>query len=47
VEAYAKPHKEFKLYWVTDFPLFEYDEESNRWVAASSIYFAQNLKILK
>jgi aspartyl-tRNA synthetase len=24
---------EFKLLWVTDFPLFEYDEESNRWVA--------------
>ncbi len=25
--------KEFKLLWVTDFPLFEYDEEGNRWVA--------------
>lgn len=24
---------EFKLLWVLDFPLFEYDEESNRWVA--------------
>jgi aspartyl-tRNA synthetase len=24
---------EFKLLWVTDFPLFEYDEEDNRWVA--------------
>ncbi len=24
---------EFKLLWVTDFPLFEYDEEGNRWVA--------------
>ena len=24
---------EFKLLWVVDFPLFEYDEESNRWVA--------------
>ena len=24
---------EFKLLWVTDFPLFEYDEEENRWVA--------------
>jgi aspartyl-tRNA synthetase len=25
--------QEFKLLWVTDFPLFEYDEEGNRWVA--------------
>lgn len=25
--------EEYKLLWVTDFPLFEYDEESNRWVA--------------
>jgi len=25
--------EEFKLLWVTDFPLFEYDEEGNRWVA--------------
>ncbi|MEO6819994.1 MAG: aspartate--tRNA ligase [Ginsengibacter sp.] len=24
---------EFKLLWVTDFPLFEYDSEGNRWVA--------------
>ncbi|NMA04248.1 MAG: Asp-tRNA(Asn)/Glu-tRNA(Gln) amidotransferase GatCAB subunit C, partial [Clostridiales bacterium] len=24
---------EFKLVWVTDFPLFEYDEEENRYVA--------------
>lgn len=24
---------EYKLLWVTDFPLFEYDEDSNRWVA--------------
>ena len=24
---------QYKLLWVTDFPLFEYDEESNRWVA--------------
>ena len=24
---------EFKLLWVSDFPLFEYDEEGNRWVA--------------
>ena len=27
-------HKDdFKLLWVLDFPLFEYDEEGNRWVA--------------
>ncbi len=25
--------EEFKLLWVTDFPLFEYDDENNRWVA--------------
>ena len=25
--------EEYKLLWVTDFPLFEYDEEGNRWVA--------------
>jgi aspartyl-tRNA synthetase len=25
--------EEFKLLWVTDFPLFEYDEVGNRWVA--------------
>ena len=25
--------EEFKLLWVVDFPLFEYDEEGNRWVA--------------
>ncbi len=24
---------EFKLLWVLDFPLFEYDDENNRWVA--------------
>jgi aspartyl-tRNA synthetase len=24
---------EFKLLWIMDFPLFEYDEEGNRWVA--------------
>jgi aspartyl-tRNA synthetase len=27
-----KPN-EYKLLWVVDFPLFEYDEEGNRWVA--------------
>lgn len=25
--------EEFKLLWVLDFPLFEYDEDGNRWVA--------------
>ena len=25
--------EEFRLLWVLDFPLFEYDEEGNRWVA--------------
>jgi aspartyl-tRNA synthetase len=25
---------EFRLLWVLDFPLFEYDEEGNRWVAS-------------
>jgi aspartyl-tRNA synthetase len=30
--GFRKP-EEFKLLWVTNFPLFEYDEESNRWVA--------------
>jgi aspartyl-tRNA synthetase len=24
---------EFKLLWILDFPLFEYDDEGNRWVA--------------
>ena len=28
-----RKENEFKLLWVTDFPLFEYDEEGNRWVA--------------
>ena len=30
--GFRKEH-EFKLLWVVDFPLFEYDEENNRWVA--------------
>ncbi len=30
--GFRKPD-EFKLLWITDFPLFEYDEENNRWVA--------------
>ena len=28
-----RKNTEFKLLWVIDFPLFEYDEEGNRWVA--------------
>jgi len=28
-----RKENEFKLLWVVDFPLFEYDEENNRWVA--------------
>jgi aspartyl-tRNA synthetase len=28
-----RQENEFALLWVLDFPLFEYDEESNRWVA--------------
>ncbi|MEI7734573.1 MAG: aspartate--tRNA ligase, partial [Ferruginibacter sp.] len=30
--GFRKP-TDFKLLWVLDFPLFEYDEEGNRWVA--------------
>ena len=28
-----RKENEFRLLWVLDFPLFEYDEENNRWVA--------------
>src|SRR6476469_8473729 len=28
-----RKENEFKLLWILDFPLFEYDEEENRWVA--------------
>jgi aspartyl-tRNA synthetase len=28
-----RKEEEFKLLWVFDFPLFEYDEDGNRWVA--------------
>lgn len=28
-----KDNKEFRFVWITDFPLFEYDEEENRYVA--------------
>jgi aspartyl-tRNA synthetase len=28
------PAKDFRFLWVTDFPMFEYDEEGSRWAAA-------------
>jgi aspartyl-tRNA synthetase len=28
------PAKDFRFLWVTDFPMFEYDEEGKRWAAA-------------
>jgi aspartyl-tRNA synthetase len=28
------PSKDYKFLWVTDFPMFEYDEEGKRWAAA-------------
>ncbi len=28
------PAKDFRFLWVTDFPMFEYDEEGQRWAAA-------------
>lgn len=28
------PHDQFHLSWITDFPLFEYDEQSKRWNSA-------------
>ena len=28
------PEKDFHWLWVTDFPMFEYDDKENRWVAA-------------
>ena len=27
-------HNKYNLFWVTEFPLFEYSEEEGRWVAA-------------
>jgi aspartyl-tRNA synthetase len=38
-QKYADKHglldpKDFRWLWVTDFPMFEFDEEDNRWVAA-------------
>ena len=32
-DRHSEKPGEFKLLWVVDFPLFEYDEEGNRWVA--------------
>jgi aspartyl-tRNA synthetase len=35
--AFAKtgdPNKDFRFLWVTDFPMFEYDEDGQRWAAA-------------
>ena len=35
--AFAKtgdPAKDYRFLWVTDFPMFEYDEEGQRWAAA-------------
>jgi len=28
------PRRDFRFLWVTDFPMFEYDEEGHRWAAA-------------
>jgi len=36
---------EFKLLWVVDFPLFEYAEEENRWVARHHPFTAPNRRI--
>jgi aspartyl-tRNA synthetase len=33
-QKYADKHKNFKWLWVTDFPMFEWDEEDSRWNAA-------------
>jgi aspartyl-tRNA synthetase len=38
-QTYNDRHKlldpeDFRLLWVTDFPMFEWDEEDNRWIAA-------------
>ena len=33
-ERSGDPAKDFRLLWVTDFPMFEYDDKENRWNAA-------------
>jgi len=33
-ERSGDPAKDFRFLWVTDFPMFEYDEEGQRWAAA-------------
>ncbi|HLJ29261.1 MAG TPA: aspartate--tRNA ligase [Candidatus Angelobacter sp.] len=33
-ERTGDPEKDFRLLWVTDFPMFEYDDKENRWNAA-------------
>jgi len=33
-ERTGDPAKDFRFLWVTDFPMFEYDEEGQRWAAA-------------
>ncbi len=38
---------EFKLLWVLDFPLFEYAEEDNRWVARHHPFTSPNLTRLR
>jgi aspartyl-tRNA synthetase len=44
-----RKNNEFKLLWVLDFPLFEYDEESNRWVARHHPFTSpkpQNIEVM-
>ncbi len=33
-ERTGDPARDFRFLWVTDFPMFEYDEEAQRWAAA-------------
>ncbi len=43
-EAGLRKAEEFKLLWVTDFPLFEYDEDGNRWVARHHPFTSPSLQ---